>query len=167
MMNSFRCLMLVLLLGVLLAPLGSAGAMEKRGYKSAIKEGDFADVLEDVKDAIINRGLVIDYVGHVDAMLDRTSETVGSVTEKGVKSPFLGAKYVQFCSAKITHDAVSANPYNIAVCPYVVFVFEERSAPGQIVVGYRRPILGPSRLTRRALSKIEALLSEIMAEATE
>ena len=167
MPNSFRRLMLVFLLGALVVPLGSAGAMEKRGYQSAIKKGDFADVLQDVKDAIINRGLIIDYVGHIDTMLDRTSEAVGSVTEKGMKSPFLGAKYVQFCSAKLTHDAVSANPYNIAVCPYVIFVFEERSAPGQIVVGYRRPIPGPSRLTRRALSKIEALLSEIMAEATE
>lgn len=167
MLNSFRSLILVLLLGVLVAPLGSAGAMEKRGYKSAITEGDFAEVLQDVQDAIINRGFVIDYIGHVDTMLDRTSETVGSVTERGVKSPFLAAKYVQFCSAKLTHDAVSANPYNIAVCPYVVFVFEERSAPGQIVVGYRRPIPGPSRLTRRALSKIEALLAEIIAEATE
>ena len=167
MQSSFRHLMLAVLLAGLVVPLGSAGAMEKRGYNSAIKEGEFADVLQDVKDAIIDRGLVIDYVGHVDTMLERTSETVGSVTERGVKSPFLAAKYVQFCSAKLTHDAVSANPYNIAVCPYVVFVFEERAAPGQIVVGYRRPIPGPSRLTRRALNKIEAMLSEIMAEATE
>ncbi len=167
MRSSFRHLMRVVLLAVLIAPLGSVSAMEKRGYNSAIKEGDFADVLQDVKDAIINRGLVIDYVGHVDTMLERTSETVGSVTEKGVKSPFLAAKYVQFCSAKLTHDAVSANPYNIAVCPYVVFVFEDRAAPGQIVVGYRRPIPGPSRLTRKALNKIEVLLSEIMTEATE
>jgi len=162
-----RIWILLALFAVLTVPLGPAVAMEKRGYKSAVKQADFAEVLQDVKDAIVNRGLVIDYVGHVDTMLERTSETVGSVTEKGVKSPFIAAKYVQFCSAKLTHDAVSANPYNIAVCPYVLFVFEERSTPGQVVVGYRRFIPGPSKLTRKAFGKIDALLSEIIAEATE
>ncbi|MGI9406714.1 MAG: DUF302 domain-containing protein [Hyphomicrobiaceae bacterium] len=142
-------------------------AIQSDGRSQFIKQGDFGDVLQDVKDAIINRGLVIDYIGHVDKMLERTSKTVGSVTAAGSKSPFLHAKYLQFCSAKLTHESVSANPYNLAICPYVVFVFEAKSQPGQVVIGYRRPIPGPSKRTQKAFGEIEQLLQSIAKEAAE
>lgn len=155
-------LLTLLLIGLSLP----AVAIDKSGYAAAAKEGEFNEVFEDLKDAILNRGLVIDYVGHVDTMLVRTSEAAESVTETGRKSPYLAAKYVQFCSAKLTHEAVSANPFNIAVCPYVLFAFEEAAKPGTVVVGYRRPIPGRSRRTRKAFEKIEGLLNEIIEEAT-
>ncbi len=41
-------------------------------------EADFEDVLTDLQDTIINKGLVIDYVGNVDNMLERTAKAVGS-----------------------------------------------------------------------------------------
>ena len=97
--------------------------------------------------------------------LERTSEAAGSVTEEGAKSPYKHAKYVQFCSAKLTHEAVSASPLNIGICPYVTFVIESRAEPGKITVGYRRPIPGPSKKTKKAFAKIDALLDEISKEA--
>ena len=100
-------------------------------------------------------------------MLERTSEAVGSVTPGGSKSPYIDAKYLQFCSAKLTHEVVSANPLNIAICPYVVFIFELKTDPGKIHVGYRKPIAGPSRLTRKATAKVEALLNDITKQAVE
>ena len=129
-------------------------------------KGTFSEVFQDVKDAIINRGFVIDFTGHVDKMLERTSGVAGSVTKSGEKSPYLHAKYVQFCSAKLTHESVSANPYNLAICPYVVFIFESRAKPGTIVVGYRKPQAGPSKLSRAAFNKITKLLAGIASEAT-
>lgn len=126
----------------------------------------FDEVFQDLKDAIINRGFVIDFTGHVDTMLERTSGVAGSVTKSGEKSPYLHAKYVQFCSAKLTHESVSANPYNLAICPYVVFIFESRAKPGTIVVGYRKPQAGPSKLSRAAFAKITKLLADIATEAT-
>ena len=144
-----------------------APAASELGYESRIKAGNFDDVLFDLQNAIIDRGLVIDYTGHVQTMLERTSEAVGSVTPGGSKTPYVEAKYLQFCSAKLTHEVVSANPLNIAICPYVVFIFELKSDPGNIHVGYRRPIAGPSRLTRKAVEKVEALLAEIVAETVE
>lgn len=130
------------------------------------RSGSFEDVFADLKDAVINRGLVIDYVGHVDKMLERTSAAAGSVTASGSKSPYLNAKYVQFCSAKLTHSSVSANPFNLSICPYVIFIFEAKTDPGKIVVGYRRPIPpGPSRLTKKAFTAIDKLLDGITKEA--
>ncbi len=145
---------------------GGAGAESAAGYKSYIKAGQFEDVLFELNNAIVDRGLVVDHTGHLQTMLERTSEAVGSITPGGSKTPYIEAKYMQFCSARLTHEVVSANPLNIAICPYVVFIFELKSDPGKIHVGYRRPIAGPSRLTRKAVAKVESLLDEITKEAT-
>lgn len=146
---------------------GTATADSAAGYKSYIRAGQFEDVLFDLNNAIVDRGLVVDYMGHLHKMLERTSEAVGSVTPGGSKTPYIEAKYLQFCSARLTHEVVSANPLNIAICPYVVFIFELKSDPGKIHVGYRRPIAGPSRLTRKAVAKVEALLDDIAKEAAK
>jgi len=145
----------------------SADAASQLGYKSLQKKGSFEGVEFELKDAIVNRGFTIDYIGHLGAMLERTSEAVGSTTELGGKSPYKHAKFYQFCSAKLTHEVVSANPLNIAICPYVVFIFELDSNPGTIHVGYRRPIAGPSAVVKKAVDKVEALLDEIVSEAAQ
>ena len=144
----------------------ASGSAQPAGKKHFSTKGNFEDVFADLKDAVINRGLVIDYTGHIDTMLERTSQAAGSVTETGSKSPFVHAKYIHFCSAKLTHQAVSANPYNLAICPYVIFIFEARAEPGKVIVGYRRPIPGPSKYSKTALAKIEKLLDGIAKEAT-
>ena len=148
---------------VALAALATAQPVGKKHFST---EGSFEDVFQDLKDAIINRGLKIDYVGHVDKMLERTSKVAGSVTESGAKSPYRHAKYLNFCSAKLTHESVSANAYNLAVCPYTLFIFEAHARPGTVVVGYRQPQAGPSRLSKAAFAKIGNLLTAIAKEAT-
>lgn len=140
-------------------------ALAKEAHPHIDVQGNFADVFQDLKDAIINRGYVVDFVGHVDTMLDRTSTASKSVTETGSRSPYLNAKYVQFCSAKLTHEAVSANPYNMIVCPHVIFAFEAKNKPGHIVIGYRRPTPGPSKLSKRAFKKVDDILMAIVKEA--
>ncbi len=146
---------------------GAAQANPKHGYKTVTKQAAFADVRDDLKDAIINRGFVVDYVGHFNTMLLRTSKAAGSVTADGIKSPYKNAQYLQFCAAKLTHEAISADPRNIANCPYVVFVYEMGYAPGKITVGYRLPAVGPTRTSKRIAKKIEALLDGIVAEAAK
>jgi uncharacterized protein (DUF302 family) len=148
----------------LVAP--DASAVENElGYKSISKTASFDTVLFELKNAIIDRGLVVDYEGHLQKMLERTSEAAGSVTAEGIKTPYLHAKFLQFCSSKLTHEVVSKNPRNIAICPYVVFVYEVRGKPGIIHVGYRKPISDQSVISRKALAKVETLLDEIIADA--
>lgn len=144
-----------------------ASADPETASKRITVQAAFEDVFQDLQDAIVNRGLVIDYVGNTDKMLERTSAAVGSVTESGSGSPYKHAKYLVFCSAKLTHAAVSATPLAISICPYVVFAFETKAKPGMVTVGFRRPLPGPSKRTQKAYAAIEGLMAEIIAEAAE
>jgi hypothetical protein len=145
----------------------SAQAADEFGYRVYTKAGKFEDVRDDVKDAIINRGFVIDYVGYFNTMLERTAEATSSVTPLGAKSPYKNAEYMQFCPAKLTHEAVSATPFAIANCPIAIFVYEVAADPGKINVGYRLPVATPSRVMRQVNDKLMALLDEIASEATK
>jgi uncharacterized protein (DUF302 family) len=126
----------------------------------------FADVAEDVKDAIVKRGFVVDYVGQINDMLVRTAVDTGTVTGSGKASPFKHAVFIQFCPSKLTHEAVNASPLAIAACPVAIQVFETTAEPGKVVVGYRRPPASPSKLVKAVSAKLEALLEEIATEAT-
>lgn len=128
--------------------------------------GAFDDVVFDLENAVVGEGLVIDYVGHVNSMLERTSEVVDGAGN-GEKSPYVGAVYMHFCSAALTHAAVSADPANIAICPYIVFAYETHAQPGTVHVGYRRPLAGDSEATVAALANIEALLDQIVKSVAE
>lgn len=134
------------------------------GYVNYSKKAKFETVRDDLKDAIINRGYVVDFVGHFNAMMTRTAEAVGSVTASG-KSPYSNAQYMQFCAAQLTHEAIQADTQNIANCPYIVFVYEIAYEPGIVHVGYRRPAPGSNKASRMVNKKIDALLDGIVKEA--
>ena len=136
----------------------------QEGPQTHMVEAPFEDVMLDLQDAVVGRGLVIDYTGNVDKMLERTAEAAGSVTESGTKSPYLHAKYIQFCSAKLTHEAVSANPQNLSICPYLVYLYETQDQPGTVHIGYRKPVFGPSKASHKIETKINTFLQAIIDE---
>lgn len=138
---------------------------EEPGYRIHTKAGKFEDVRDDLKDAIINRGFVIDYVGHLGAMLERTAEAAGGATA-GASLRYRNAEYVQFCPSKLTHEAVGASPFAIANCPVSIFIYEALVEPGKIVVGFRLPAATPSDALREINRKFTSLLDEIAVEAT-
>jgi hypothetical protein len=142
-------------------------AADELGYKVVSKKATFEDVLDNVKEAIINRGFVIDYVGHFNAMLERTAEATGSITEAGRKSPYQNAQYLQFCPSKLTHEAVSASLFSIANCPIAIFVFEAAYEPGKISVGFRLPVASPSKRVKDVNAKLTSLLTSIASDATK
>ena len=114
----------------------------------------FADVAADIQDAIVNRGYVVDYHGHIGEMLKRTAGDVGAT-----KPLYKNAEFLQFCSAVVSRSAMEADIGNIAYCPYVVFTYEAEGAPGKVVVGYRRLPKGDGR------DQVNDLLDEIAKEA--
>jgi len=162
-MSNFRLAAIAFVTLLLVSPVE---ASDEFGYRVYSKEARFEDVRDDVKDAIVNKGFVIDYVGHFNVMLERTAEATGSVTPLGAKSPYKHAEYMQFCPAKLTHEAVSATPFAIANCPIAIFVYETSGEPGKIQVGYRLPVGSPSRVVRQINDKLVALLDEIAKGAT-
>ncbi|MFZ4807351.1 MAG: DUF302 domain-containing protein [Hyphomicrobiaceae bacterium] len=161
----FKALALGLVLG--LTGLGEARASDDLGFRIYTKAGTFAEVREDLQDAIVKRGFVIDYVGHFNDMLERTAVAAGSVTKDGNKSPYREAQYLQFCPAAITHEEVSASPFAIANCPVAVFVYELKSEPAKVHVGFRLPVGSPSRLVKKINDKLVGLLHDIATEATK
>jgi hypothetical protein len=55
----------------------------------------YDDVKFELNDAIIKRGLVVDHIGQIGTMLDRTGPDVGST-----KPLYTRAEFFTFCSAK-------------------------------------------------------------------
>lgn len=157
-----------LVAAVLTAPLSLASIHAAQAVDAAVPEGvtaymveaAFDDIRFDLENAIVNRGLVIDFTSHIGDMLMRTGEDVGSDTDI-----FSDAQAMAFCSAVLSRKAMEADPANIAYCPYSVFVYETADKPGQITVGYRRLSETGDEASRAAIADVNALLDEIAREA--
>jgi len=155
-------------LAVAAAIAASAGSVAAEpGYRKAVKAAPYEDVLENLKDAILKRGYVIDYVGQLNAMLERTAVDTGTVTAAGSKTPYAHAQYVQFCPAKLTHEAVNASPLAIANCPIAIFVYELAYERGKVHVGYRMPVESASKRVNEVNVRLAQELQAITSEATK
>ncbi len=120
----------------------------------------YEDVVQDMKDAITDAGLKIDFGGKISEMLERTAKDTGA-TMKVYKN----AEFMQFCSVSLTRKMMEADPANMGVCPYIVFIYETVKMPGTVTVGYRRPIGAPGEASKKALGNIDALLDRLVKEA--
>jgi len=125
-------------------------AFAQEGATTYPFDGSFADATFSVESAIVNRGLVIDYVSHTGEMLNRTGEDVGSDVKL-----FEAADIFVFCSAVLSRKMMEADPMNIAYCPYGIFVADRG---GKVVVGYRNYPEG-------IMQEVQALLDDIVQEA--
>ena len=127
----------------------ATGAAQAQSAKLYSYDGKFEDAVFEVESAIVDRGLVVDYVSHVGEMLKRTKADVG-----GAKEIFQNADVFLFCSAVLSREMMEADPTNVAHCPYSVFVMESGDGSGTVQIGYRTMPEGP-------MKKVEALLDEI------
>lgn len=125
-------------------------------------EAEFEDIFADLEDAIVNAGLVVEHTGHIGRMLERTSGAVD-----GGKLPYTQAKYMQFCSAKMTFEAASADPRNMSMCPFVVFAYQTPDDTEKVSVGYRSPDFGSIPADDPLSMKIHGFLKSIIDTATE
>ena len=138
-----------------------APALSNDAYYETTVQGSFEDTLAFIEEAIVHEGLVIDYRGHIADMLTRTSGAVG------MSSPYANAQYIVFCSAALTHAATTANPQNIAICPYTVYAYELEARAGTVKIGYRKPIAALDEASMGALAQVDALLRRIVDTAAE
>lgn len=114
-------------------------------------DGSFEDATFAVESAIVDQGLVVDFVSHVGDMLNRTGADVGSNTKL-----FDAANIFVFCSAVISREVMETDPNNIQHCPYGVFVTD---VDGKVMIGHRTYPEGP-------MQKVQALLTQIAKEAS-
>jgi uncharacterized protein (DUF302 family) len=124
------------------------------------KNAKFEEVRDELRLAIEEKGLVIDYHGLVNRMLERTGKDVGSA-----RKLYAGAEAFVFCSAALSRKTMEADPANMAMCPYSIVVYETLKQPGTVYVAYRRPWRPDgSAASKAALKEVEALL-DIIARA--
>lgn len=130
---------------------GVFGAMAyAEGSTTYAFDGSFEDATFSVENAIIGKGLVIDYVSHTGEMLNRTGADVGSD-----KVLFAEADIFVFCSASLSREVMEADPMNIAYCPYGIFVAERND---EVMIGYRNYPEGE-------MQKVQSLLDQIVQDA--
>lgn len=153
-----RMAALVFYLGLTVAsPASAAGPAHLRLYTT---QGDFATVKEDVEIAITNRGLVVDHVSHIGAMLERTGKDIGAM-----KTVYGKAESMQFCSADVSRRMMEADPANIVFCPYIIVIYTLPRDPKTVYVGFRRPQPVGSAASQASLKAVEDLLDGIVKEA--
>jgi len=126
-------------------PARPAAAQDAKFYAY---DGKFEDAAFELESAIVDRGLVVDYVSHVGEMLKRTKDDVD-----GAKDIFKNADIFLFCSAVLSREVMEADPDNLVHCPYKIFVMEKADGSG-VQVGYPMMPDGP-------MKRVESLLDEI------
>lgn len=151
-----RCLAVLAVSAVSLSAMAAARAADPAQVRIYKVQGNFANVKDNVANAIAKRGFVIDYTAHIGAMLDRTAKDVGAT-----KKIYAAAEAVQFCSATVSRRTMEADPANIVFCPYVIAIYALAADPKTIYVAYRRP----HGAGQRTLAEVDALLDGIVREA--
>jgi uncharacterized protein (DUF302 family) len=116
----------------------------------------FEDVVENIKMAIIERGLLVSGTLHVSDMLNRTAPDLGYA------EMFTKAESVEFCSALISHKMAQAAPENIAICPFTIAVYIKHTDPGLVYVAYRSPLLAgrAKEATNEIISLLEGIIED-------
>lgn len=117
-----------------------------------VVKGRFEDIRESLVAAIEGQGLVINYTGHIGAMLDRTGKDIGAS-----KRIFDQAESLEFCSARVSRQMMEANAANIVFCPFVIAIYTLPGQPGVVHLAYRRP--------PPTLNAVEEFLKGIVADA--
>ncbi len=121
-------------------------------------EAEFESARDDLKEAIESRGMVISYISHAKAMLDRTASSV-DITQSVYPT---GAEIMLFCKVSTSHQLVQANPHYISLCPYAISVYDIQNANGKVFLSYRKALNNTQEY-----QAIENLLKEIIEEVIE
>ena len=117
------------------------------------------DAIFALEQAILGKGLVIDYTSHVGDMLARTGKDVGSSVQL-----FDKAQIFVFCSASLSRKAMEEDITSVGLCPYSIFAFSHPGEKDVSYVGYRR-LSKADTPKDSALLEVDALLGEIAKEA--
>jgi len=116
-------------------------------------DGTFEDATFSVESAILDAGLVIDYVSHTGEMLERTGQDLGSDVRI-----FDAADIFLFCSAVVSRLVMEADPMNVAHCPYSIFVADRA---GEVMIGYRRY---PDGIMQQVQALLDSLVQDALGE---
>jgi len=121
--------------------------------------GTFSDVRAQVEMAIESKGLKINSNGKISEMLDRTGKDLGAT-----KKIYEQAEQFEFCSARVSRMTMEADPHAIAMCPYIISVYQLPNDK-HVYIAYRKPAASKNPALKKALAELEKMLTEIIKEA--
>lgn len=140
----------------------SSLAFAAENYSVIFKaQGKYEDVRDSVRMGIESEGLVINNVGHIADMLDRTGKDIGMT-----RKIYEGGEQFEFCSASLSRAMMEADPHAIALCPFIISVYK---VPGEklVYVSYRKPVQTKNPKLKKVLADIEKLQIKIIKEAIQ
>ena len=126
---------------------------------TTIVEGEFYDVVRDLRAAIIGKGINIAHTLPASEMLRRTGPAFGYHHDV-----YADAEIFEFCSANISHKLARRHPDNIVLCPFTISVYTLVSEPVKVRLSYRIPTGRPG--TEPEVEEIVVLIQGILEDAT-
>ena len=148
-------------LGMLLVWMGCALAggepmQEEQKVRIYTSEETFEDVIENIKMAIVDRGMLVSGTLHISEMLNRTGPDLG------FPDVFSKAESVEFCSALISHKMAQVAPENVVICPFTIAVYVTSGEPEQVRVAYRMPLLAgeADQVTAEILKMLDGIVED-------
>jgi uncharacterized protein (DUF302 family) len=131
-------------------------APENNPVRVFTSEESFEDVVENIKMAIVDQGLLVSGTLHVSDMLNRTA------ADLGFSEVFSKAESVEFCSALLSHKMAQAAAENIAICPFTIAVYVKKSEPQKVYASYRLPLLmgDKGEVSEDILELLDTILEE-------
>jgi uncharacterized protein (DUF302 family) len=122
-------------------------------------EGDYHDIANNIRTAIIGKGISIAHELPASEMLNRTAPAYGYET-----NTYANARTFEFCSASISHKLARQDPDNIILCPFTISVYSLTNEPGIVRVSYRVPVGRPG--SEAIIKEIITLISSIIEDAS-
>jgi uncharacterized protein (DUF302 family) len=124
-------------------------------------QGNYTDVRDFIRMGIESEGLVINNVGHIADMMERTGKGLGAT-----KKVYEYGEQFEFCSSTLSRAMMEVDPHAIALCPFIISVYQ---MPGDktVYVSYRKPVHTKNAALRKVLREIEQLQVKIIKGAIE
>lgn len=148
-----------LLLSLVLSLATHHAAAIEDTYGTQSSQAAFEEVMENLRGAILERGLFINNEMHLGAMLERTGKDLGLEGQV-----YLRAESLEICSATLSRRMVEEDPRRIVNCPFIISVYVLASEPDRTVVAYRLPT--PKEISQsKVMAEVAAMLKGITEAA--
>lgn len=159
--RSLLALSLSVILSILPLPVdGQTLVKETADRRIYSIDGEYAFYREMLEDAISAEGLVVNAIGNISGMLERTGADLGATTVL-----YLHAESFEFCSAVYSRRMMEADPHSIVFCPYVVTIYELADEPGIVYMGFKRLPRTGNPAIDAANDEVDALKDRIIDQA--
>ena len=124
-----------------------------------VVEGEFHDMVRNVRAAIIGKGINIAHTLPASDMLRRTGPAFGFHD-----AVYADAETFEFCSARLSHQLARRHPDMWVLCPFTISIYTLISEPGKVRLSYRVPSGRPG--TEPEIKEVVALIESIIEDAT-